>query len=170
MRSLLILCLCLLCLPVMAKPLSVFVGLFSKHGSHDSFVDYDACRYGTCPVRPLNEGSFKANHLMGFMFKPSHDLRFGFGMHKNTYYDPVWFLFADVVRPLPYGFDLHGGAGAHHGYRPALVQQDPSASMKAGWSFIPQGGIGYQFAGSHSFSLDAFGNDVVNLSYIFGLP
>ncbi len=155
-----------LTLPTHAVQLSLGLGLYTQHQAGNSFVDYR--REGDQSLRPMNDGPMINNLLMVFLLKHG-DTEWGLCSFKNSYYDNTWCLLANIVKPISGGFSVHAGVNVNHGYREALVKQDPNASMHRLWLIAPQAGVRYQVSPRNSFSLDSLAGAAVTLSYVLKL-
>jgi len=154
---------------------SLALGMYTDHKRGDTFTDYRTSDrssptgpYPPYEVRPMNDGSVSNNRLIALLVK-SDDVEWGLCTFKNSYYDTTWCGLANMTKHLGHGFSAQAGLNVSYGYRAALVEQDPTASMAKMWVALPQAGLRYQLAGRHSLSFDASSIGAYSLSYVLKL-
>ncbi len=154
---------------------SIAVGMYIGHLRGGTFTDYRTSDRNnpTGPYLPYeerakNEGGVMNNRLVAILVK-SNGVEWGVCGFKNTYYDTTWCGIANITKAVGYGFSVQAGININYGYRAALVEQDPNASMAKMWAGSPQAGVRYILGGRHSLSLDATSIGAYSFSYILKL-
>ncbi len=154
---------------------SLALGMYVDHKRGNTFTDYrtsdrssNTGPYTSYTERDMNEGDISNNRLVALLFSYD-DMEWGICSFKNSYYDNTWCGIANIKKYLGNGFSAQAGINVNYGYRAALVEQDPDASMSKMWAASPQAGVRYQLSPLHGLSLDATSIGAYSLSYVLKL-